>query len=153
MRVYRRTRLLAPILLVTLIFAANSAWGQASYAAQVRGVVKDQSGALVTQASVTITNDATGISLTAHTDEHGLYILTGLRPAVYTIKVDRTGFRVAEEKNVVLQVDQQTTIDFVLHPLGVITTVEVTEAAPLLDTESAALGTDVTAEYVRNIPL
>ena len=52
-----------------------------------------------------------------------------------------------------LQVDQQTTIDFVLHPLGVITTVEVTEAAPLLDTESAAIGTDVTNEYVRDIPL
>ena len=52
-----------------------------------------------------------------------------------------------------LQVDQQTTIDFTLHPLGVITTVEVTEAAPLLDTESAAIGTDVTNEYVRDIPL
>jgi len=40
-----------------------------------------------------------------------------------------------------------------MSPLGVITTVEVTEAAPLLDTESAAIGTDVTNEYVRDIPL
>ena len=60
--------------------------GQASYTAQVRGVVKDPSGAMVPQATITITNDATGISTTAHTDDHGLYILTGLRPAVYTIK-------------------------------------------------------------------
>ncbi|MBZ5549301.1 MAG: TonB-dependent receptor, partial [Acidobacteriia bacterium] len=52
-----------------------------------------------------------------------------------------------------LQVDQQTTIDFTLHPLGVLTTVEVTVAAPLLDTESAGLGTNVTNEYVRDIPL
>ncbi len=108
---------------------------------------------MVPQATVTITNDATGIVATAHSDEHGLYILTGLRPAVYTIRADVSGFRPVEQKNVVLAVDQQTTIDFELHPLGVMTTVEVTEAAPLLDTESAAIGTDVTNEYVRDIPL
>src|SRR5215472_7045721 len=136
-----------------LLLVANAGFGQASYTAQVRGVVKDQSGALVTDATVTITNNATGISTVAHSDANGLYILTGLRPAAYTIKADRNGFRSAEQKNVVLQVDQQTTIDFELHPLGAITTVEVTEAAPLLDTESAAIGTDVTNEYVRDIPL
>src|SRR6058998_4169804 len=73
------------------------AWGQASYTAQIRGVVKDQSGALVANATVTITNDATGISETARSDDHGLYILTGLRPAVYTIKADAAGFRPAAE--------------------------------------------------------
>ena len=151
----RVCRGLVASLLWCAVFLAVSAgaFGQASYTAQVRGVVKDQSGAMVTNATITITNDATGIVTTAHSDEHGLYILTGLRPAVYTIKADRAGFRPAEQKNVVLQVDQQTTIDFELHPLGVSTTVEVTEAAPLLDTESAAIGTDVTNEYVRDIPL
>src|SRR6266480_463888 len=129
------------------------AWTQASYTAQIRGVVKDQSGALVPNATITITNDATGISETSRSDDHGLYVLTGLRPAVYTIKADAVGFRPAEEKNVVLQVAQQTTIDFTLHPPGLITTVEVTTAAPLLDTENASLGTDVTNEYVRDIPL
>ncbi|HKU26750.1 MAG TPA: TonB-dependent receptor, partial [Candidatus Sulfotelmatobacter sp.] len=139
--------------LIMLVFIGIAAHGQASYTAQVRGVVKDASGALMTQASITITNDATGISTTAHTDSNGLYILTGLRPASYTIRADAAGFRATEQKNVVLQVDQQTTIDFTLHPLGVITTVEVTEAAPLLDTESAAIGTDITNEYLKDIPL
>jgi len=141
------------LVLVSILFTANAAVGQASYTAQVRGVVKDQTGALVTQATITITNDATGIVVTAHSDDHGLYILTGLRPAVYTIKAEGPGFQPTEQKNVVLQVDQQTSIDFTLHPLGVMTTVEVSEAATLLDTESAAIGTDVTNEYVRDIPL
>ena len=140
MRVCRR--LVASLLWCAVALAVASvatvAFGQASYTAQVRGVVKDQSGAMITDATIVITNDATGISTTAHSDEHGLYILTGLRPAVYTIRADRPGFRPAEQKNVVLQVDQQTSIDFELHPLGVSTTVEVTEAAPLLDTESAS---------------
>ena len=154
MRVCHRlvSSLLWSALALTLV-GAIPAFGQASYTAQVRGVVKDQSGAMITDATVAITNDATGITSTAHSDANGLYILTGLRPAVYTIKADKPGFRAAEQKNVVLQVDQQTTIDFELHPLGVSTTVEVTEAAPLLDTESAAIGTNVTNEYVRDIPL
>jgi hypothetical protein len=107
---------------------------------------------MVPTAAVTITNDATGLSATAHTDDHGPYILTGLGSAVCTIPVDSAGFRKVEEKNVVQRVDQQTTIDFMLHPLGVITTVEVTTTAPLSDRERAALGTDVTNEYVRDIP-
>src|SRR5215471_2763350 len=145
----------ASLLLCAWILAvtAAAAFGQARYTAQVRGIVKDQSGAMVTNATITITNDATVITTTAHSDANGLYILTGLRPAVYTIRAEREGFRTAEQRNVVLQVDQQTTIDFELHPLGVSTTIEVTEAAPLLDTESAAIGTDVTNEYVRDIPL
>jgi hypothetical protein len=153
MRINRFSSFLCAFPLILLLLAVTFATGQASYTAQVRGVVKDASGALVPHATVAITNDATGIVTTAHTDDHGLYILTGLRPAVYTIRADASGFRAMEQKNVVLQVDQQTSIDFTLQPLGVITTVEVTEAAPLLDTESAAIGTDVTNQYVRDIPL
>ena len=138
---------------LAFLLISTAVWGQASYTAQIRGVVTDQSGAVVPNATITITNDATGIPTVAHSDDRGQYILTGLRPAVYTIKTEAAGFRAVESKNVVLQVAQQTTIDFTLHPLGVITTVEVTTAAPLLDTESASLGTDVTNEYVRDIPL
>jgi Carboxypeptidase regulatory-like domain len=146
----RRSSLL---LLIVVLIAGPLMRAQASYTAQIRGVVKDQSGAIVANATVTITNDATGISQTSHTDNHGLYILTGLRPATYTIKADAAGFRSAEEKNVVLQVAQNTSIDFTLQISAVIASVDVTTAAPLLDTESATLGTDVTNEYVRDIPL
>jgi hypothetical protein len=138
-------------LICSLLVAA--AYGQASYEGQIRGIVADQSGALVANATVTITNDATNISQTAHTDEHGQYFFVGLKPAIYTIKAQSAGFRITEKKNVVLQVDQQTTVDFVLHPLAVSETMEVTETAPLLDTDNATLGTDITAEYVKEIPL
>src|SRR5215467_4854683 len=129
------------------------AFGQASYTAQVRGVVSDQSGAVIQGANVTVTNDGTGISSTTVTNDRGLYTFTGLRPAVYTIKAEAKGFQTAERKQIVLQVDQQTTIDFSLKPPGVLATVEVTTATPPPDTESAALGTDITNEYVRDIPL
>jgi len=141
------------ILALAGIFAGVAAWGQAAYEAQVRGTVSDQSGALVASASITITNNATNISQVAHTDDHGQYFFVGLRPAAYTIKAESKGFRVSEKTNVVLQVDQQTTVDFVLHPLAVSETMEVTETAPLLDTESATLGTDISSQSIKELPL
>jgi hypothetical protein len=139
--------------IVGLLLTASAAFGQAAYTAQVRGIVADQTGAVVQNALVTITNDGTGISTTAKTDERGLYTVAGLRPAAYTVKCEAKGFQTAERKNLVLQVDQQTSIDFSLKPPGVLATVEVTAATQPLDTESAAIGTDVTNEYVRDIPL
>src|SRR5919198_13099 len=136
-----------------LLLLTSALHGQAAYTSQVRGVVTDQSGAVVQGAMVTITNDGTGISTTAHTDDRGLYTFTGLRPAIYTMKCEAKGFQSAERKQIVLQVDQQTSIDFSLKPPGVIATIDVTTAAPPLDTESASIGTDVTNEYVRDIPL
>ena len=132
---------------------SQNALGQASYTAQLRGMVTDLSGAVMQNATVTITNDGTNVTTTAHTDERGLYLLTGLRPSTYTIKAEAAGFQGVENKNVVLAVDQQATLNFNLKPVSVNTTVEVTEAPPLLDTDNAAIGTDVSNEYVRDIPL
>jgi hypothetical protein len=133
--------------------ATPAAFAQGSYEAQVRGTLTDQSGAVLINATVTITNVATNIAQTARTNEHGEYFFANLRPAVYTVKAQSQGFRISEKTNVVLQVDQKTSLDFVLHPLGVSQTMEVTETAPLLDTENATLGTDITSEYVHEIPL
>src|SRR5881394_1360430 len=136
-----------------LLATASSLYSQASYTAQIRGVVTDQSEAAIAGATVTITNNGTGISSTATTNEHGQFLLTGLRPDAYTVKAQAAGFQAAESKGVVLAVSQQTTLNFALKPSSVTESVTVTTAPPLLDSESAALGTDVTNEYVRDIPL
>lgn len=67
--------------------------------------------------------------------------------------MEAPGFQTLQKQNVVLAVDQQTTLDFSLKPAGMSTQIQVEAAAPLLDTESASLGTDVTNEYVKQIPL
>ena len=138
---------------LTALLTVSTAVGQGAYEAQVRGTVTDPSGAVLTNASVTITNVGTNVAQTAQTNEHGEYFFTGLRPSTYTVKVQAQGFRIAEKTNVVLQVDQQTSVNFVLHPPTVSQTMEVTETAPLLDTDNATLGTDITGEYVHEIPL
>lgn len=126
---------------------------QGAYRAQLRGIVSDSSGAVIANAKVTITDTGTNIAKTTQTNSAGEYEFTGLRPSTYSVKVDLTGFRSAETQNVVLEVDQQATLNFTLAPASVNSTIEVSTAAPLLDTESSTLGTDITNEYVKDIPL
>ena len=130
-----------------------SAFAQGAYRSQLRGVVTDPSGGVVANATVTITDTGTNISQVAHTDSSGVYNFTALRPTSYTVKVEMSGFRTIEQTNVILAVDQESTLNFALEVAGGNTTVEVNTTAPLLDTESATLGTDITNEYVQDIPL
>ncbi|HZQ21797.1 MAG TPA: TonB-dependent receptor [Terriglobales bacterium] len=148
----RMSRRYVPLLSCLVLLASYLA-GQASYQAQIRGTVSDATGAVLPNATVTITDVGTNISQTTNTDRMGAYILRALRPSTYTVNVRAAGFQAMEQNNVVLAVDQETSLNFKLRPAGTATEVVVTEAAPLLDTQTSALGTDVTNEYVKEIPL
>jgi hypothetical protein len=132
---------------------ATFAAAQGSYRAQLRGVVTDASGAVVTNATVTITDTGTNIGSVAHTDAKGEYFFTGLRPSTYTVRTELKGFRTTERTGVVLAVDQEATLNFSLTPASVSENIVVTSTAPLMDTDNATLGTDITHEYINEIPL
>jgi hypothetical protein len=136
-----------------LCFCAGQSAAQSTYTAQLSGVVKDSSGAVVPGAKVILTDQATNVPTATQTDDRGIYVLTGIRPATYTIRVEAPNFAAQERKDVVLAVNQQASIDFTVSPGAVSEVVTVTEQAPLLDTGNATLGTDITNEYVRDIPL
>ncbi len=152
---YQKTRILGPISLIAVLLALIPAlaWGQASFEAQIRGVVHDPTGSFVVGAKVTITDTATGTSNTATTDDRGNYTFNALRPATYVIKVEMAGFRPEETKDVVLGVSQHTNIDFSLQVGTLQSSVTVVEAAPTLDTGSAEIGTTISGEYTRQMPL
>ena len=141
------------VLAASILSLFQPALWQASYQAQIRGLVTDASGAVLPNATITITDVGTNVSQTAKTDGSGEYTLRALRPSTYIVKATAPGFQIVEQKGVVLAVDQATTLNFTLRPAGTSTMIQVTEAAPLLDTESSALGTDVTNQYVKEIPL
>src|SRR5580700_8020745 len=137
-----------------LVFVlASQGFAQSTYTAQLSGVITDSSGGVVAGAKVSLTDEATNVAITAGSDARGTYVLTGLRPSSYTLRVEAANFATIERKSVVLAVSQQATLDLVVTPGEVTTRVTVTTQAPLLDTANASLGTDVTNEYVRDIPL
>lgn len=141
------------LLFAALLVLPCLSFAQANYTSQLSGVISDQSGGVVPGAKVTLTDDSTNISSTTTTDDRGTYVFTGMRPSTYTLRVEATNFATIERKNVVLAISQQSTIDLVVNPGTVSTSVTVTTQTPLLDTANASLGTDVTNEYVRDIPL
>ena len=139
--------------IVAILGLALSAWGQGSYRAQLRGMVSDATGAAVPNATVTIQNVGTNISSSVHTDDKGAYHFTDLRPSTYVVKVEASGFGPAEKTGVVLEVDQEASINFSMSIASLSTTIIVSTTQPLLDTDNATLGTDITAEYFKELPL
>jgi len=143
--------ILVPFLLNSILVKRASA--QSTYTAQLSGVITDSSGAVIPGAKVTLTDEATGVGATFTTDARGIYVFTGVRPGTYTIRVMAPNMASQERKGVTLAVSQQATLDFTLSPGVISETITVTEQAPLLDTGNATLGTDVTTEYFRDMPL
>src|SRR5690242_14002420 len=117
---------------------------QGSDTALLRGAVMDSSGAVIPNATVTMTNVATGVAEKRPADESGRYLFTDLKPAAYTAKVEATGFKTLVRENIVLRVGQQSDLGFKLEVGEITQTVEVTAEAPLLNSVSGVLGTEVT---------
>jgi len=141
------------VVLAVLLFSAFPVFAQSTYTAQLTGVVTDPSGGVIPGAKVTLTDEGTGVGMTTVTDNRGIYVFTGVRPSTYSIRVEAPSLASQERKDLTLAVSQQATLDFTLSPGTVSETINVTEQAPLLDTGNAALGTDVSNEYVRDVPL
>jgi hypothetical protein len=127
--------------------------GQGVDTALLRGTVKDSSGAVIPNVTVTMTNVATGVSEKRPTDQGGRYLFADLKPAIYTATVEATGFKTTIQENIVLRVGQQTDLDLTLEVGEISQRVEVSAESPLLNTVSGALGTEVSGQYMINMPL
>ena len=101
-------------------------------AATILGEVTDSSGAVIPGATVTVTNVATGISLSTTTNERGVYSLPGLRPGEYTVTIELQGFSKFVRSGITLQVAQVLRLDVALQTGSVTETVQVEAASPLL---------------------
>lgn len=128
------------------------AWGQEVTAAIV-GTVTDPSGAPVSGAKVVATDTERGTEWTAQTNDTGAFNLLRLPISTYTVKVTKDGFQTAVHPAFQLVLNQTARVDVQLKVGQVSTTVEVTSAAPVLQTENAEVGTVLDASTNDNLPL
>jgi hypothetical protein len=142
------------IAVLVVMFALHSmqAFGQIN-TATLSGAVKDPSGAVVSNAAVIVLQTATGIARTAQTNEAGLFTVPLLQPGVYTVTVSKSGFESATESNIELQVNQLASLNITLTVGSVKQTVTVAASAPVLETETAGLGTVITTKEIDELPL
>jgi hypothetical protein len=139
-------------LLVALVGAVPSAWCQEVTAAIV-GTVTDPSGAAVAGATVTATSQERGLTFNAATNESGLYRIAQLPVGTYGLKVEKSGFSVASRPGFVLAVNQVARIDIALKVGQASETVEVTGAAPVMETQTTQVDTIIDAATNDNLPL
>ena len=131
---------------------AGCAWGQ-QVAATITGRVNDPSGAAVSGAKVTATSVDRGVAYTTTANTEGYYNLPNLPIGAYTVKVENAGFQTAVQSNITLEMNQVAKLDFQLLVGNVQTTVEVTGAAPLLQTEETLLGQVIDSRTDATLPL
>ena len=120
---------------------------------EITGMVADPSGAVVPDARITATRDATGVSKSTVSSTAGTYTIPNLMVGTYTVTAEASGFKTGVAHNITLDVSQQREVNFTLALAGVQSTVEVSAAPPLLNTTDSQLGTVVTGEQVQNLPL
>src|SRR5438270_13506259 len=106
----------------------------------IRGTVSDATGGVLPNCSVTITHTSTGLTRKVATNEQGDFNAPSLPVGEYSIAIGATGFQNKVLSGLILQVDQTATIPIVLEPGTITQTVEVTAAAPVLDSQTSSLG-------------
>jgi hypothetical protein len=120
---------------------------------RILGTVADQTGGVVSGATVTIVDKDRGVARTLTTDDAGEYNAPNLTPGIYIIRVEANGFKRLERQNVVLEVGKEIRVDLTVQPGEQTQSVTVTEAIPLVETTNATLGGTLNNAEISDLPL
>ena len=132
--------------------ASTIAWAQVE-TAQISGIIKDSTGAVLPGVQVTATQTATGAKRSTVSNETGNYVLPSLPTGPYMLQAELPGFKSHVQTGIVLQVDGRTEINIVLQVGQVSEQVEVQADAALVESRTTAIGHVVTNQEVAEMPL
>ena len=147
-----RTLTVALLVLGAILSLSIAASAQVDRGAIV-GTVSDASSARVVGAKVIVTNLETNQAVALSTDEEGNYSALLLKIGRYSVRVEKEGFQNSVEPGVDVGINQVIRADFTLKLGGTSETIEVSGAAPLLQTETSSLGTIETEKRITDLPL
>lgn len=139
-------------LLIAAIITFLSSSASAQYGASLEGTVTDKSGAVVAGATVTITDQATGVSHSTVTGQSGFYRITGLPPGRYKVDVEAASFKKSSRSDVQVGSEAASAANVTLEGGSASETITVTGAPPALQTEDATVQGTMTSIVVENLP-
>jgi hypothetical protein len=134
-----------------LLFSVSALFGQTN--ATIRGVVTDQSGAVLPGVSITVRNQGTGVERTTFSDETGNYQVAALPVGTYQIEAKLMGMKPEIVKDLTLEVGAIVLRNFKLEVGGITDQVSVTGETPLVETTSTTVGQVIETKTVQEIPL
>jgi hypothetical protein len=135
------------VLLLCLPLFSQGSFGR------ILGTVTDQSGGVISGATVTVMDTDRGVTKSFVTNDAGEYNAPTLNPGSYKVRVESKGFKTFERQSIVLEVGREIRIDAALLPGAVSDTITITEAAPLVETTNAVLGGTINNADLNDMPL
>jgi len=135
-----------------LMFGFGGAANAQQVFGSILGTVTDPTGSAVVNAKVTITDTTKGTSSEVTTNDSGQYTKGQLIPDVYKVTIEAPGFQKVVSNDLTVQVDQATQFNAAMQVGNVEQTVEVTAAAPLLQTDRADVSQTFTAQQIEQLP-
>ena len=139
-------------LLLAIALCAFSAMAQSTTQGAVSGTVKDAQGAVVPNASVTVTNTETNKEVTTQTDDNGAFKTNNLDPGNYSVTVSAAGFA-ASKSNAVVEVGRATSLDINLSVQGQEQVVEVVSEAPVINTQQQDFSSNINQTSINELPI
>jgi hypothetical protein len=136
---------------LVVVICCHDSLAQAVYGS-IFGTVTDSSGAVVPNATITVTDVAKGTSSTVQTDASGEYRVQHLIPDTYSVSAEAGGFKKATNSDVVVYADTAPKVDLQLVPGAATESIVVTSAAPLLQTEHVDVNTILDERAVETLP-
>jgi len=146
------TLLAVAAVLAAVLSLSASLLAQAGTAA-LEGSIRDETGATLPGATVSVAHEETGIVRTVVTGPDGRFQAVALRPGPYTVTAELAGFAPGTRKGIVLTVGSTSTVNLTLAVAGRTETVSVTGEAPIIDTATAEVGVTVATPQIANLPL
>src|SRR5581483_12198786 len=139
-----------------LLLVLSAAWGMHAFAQEDRGrisgVVTDTTGAVIPKANVTVTDEATHVSQTVHSNDTGQYVVDLLIPDLYTVRVDAQGFKQFTATHVRLEIAGRVSVNAKLAVGEANETVTVNEHGVVLKTSDAILGSTMEYRSIEDLP-
>src|ERR1700691_2962118 len=146
-----RKALMASLMLFLLVDTAKRLSAQAI--GSIRGTVVDSSQAIVNGAAVVAVNTATGVSRDEVTNQDGIFVFPDLPIGSYQLQISRSGFQTQKRDGIVLLTGQTLDLHISLAVGSETQSVEVTSAAPLIQTASSSIQTSVDQKQMQDLPL
>src|SRR5215213_11329659 len=143
------------LLMILLLLSAHVAFGQAqSNAADLQGTVKDSTGAVVANATVTARNPGTNFSRSANTNDDGFYRIINVPPGDYEITVEAANFKKAVLPKVTVTIGQAAELNVItLEPGQITESVTISDAtSEIVETSKTAVATTIDQQRINNLP-
>src|SRR6185369_7811814 len=141
------------LLLLAGLALPHEAFSQTNAEGSIRGIVRDEQGAVLPGATVSAVGASEALPVSAVTDSTGAYRLLTLQPGTYTVKAQLQGFSESLRNDVIVRAGLNVGLDVVMHVGSLTEAVSIVADTPLLESRRAGTALNISGDFQRALPI